>query len=67
MPKKKRKPQLVIENGEPTAVIIDISEYERMLERLEEADDLAVLEEMRKRPLSFRPLKEFLAEYDPRV
>lgn len=67
MARKKRKPQLVIEDGEPTAVILEISEYERLLERLEDADDLAALREMRKRPIQTRPLSEFLAEFDPRV
>lgn len=67
MAQKRRKPQLVVENGEPTAVILDIDEYERMLERLEDADDLAVLQEMRSKPMSFRPLTEFLQENDPRV
>lgn len=63
----KRKPQLVVEDGEATAVILDIAEYERMLERLEEAEDLAALQEMRKKPLRFRPLSEFLDEYNPSV
>lgn len=67
MVRKKRKPQLVVEDGEPTAVILDIEEYEQLLERLEEADDLEVLQEMRKKPLKFRPLSEFLDESKPRV
>ena len=67
MPRRKRKPQFVIEAGEPTAVILDINEYEQMLERLEEIDDLAVLKEMRKKPSKLRPLDEFLKEYNPRV
>ena len=67
MTRKKRKPQFVVEDGEPTAVILDISEYEQLLERLEEIDDLATLREMRKTPLKFRPLCEFLDESKPRV
>ena len=67
MARRKRKPQFVVENGEPTAVILDIDEYEQMLERLEEADDLAVLQEMRTKPLKFRPLSEFLEEHNPSV
>lgn len=65
MVRRKRKPQFVIEDGEATAVILDIEQYEQMLERLEEADDLAVLQEMRSKPMKFRPLSEFLEEHDP--
>lgn len=64
---KKQKRQFIIEDGEPTAVILDISEYEELLERLEEAEDLASLREMRKKRLKFRPLHEFLDEYNPSV
>lgn len=67
MVRRKRKPQFVVEDGAPTAVILDISEYEELLERLEDTEDLAALREMRKRPLKFRPLGEFLEEYGPRV
>jgi hypothetical protein len=67
MGRRKRKPQFVIEDGEPTAVILDIDEYEDLLQRLEDAEDLTTLREMRKKPLKFRPLSEFLDEYDRRV
>jgi len=61
----RRKPlDIVIRNGKPAAVILDINEYEEMLERLEDAEDLKMLREMRKRPLKFRKLEEFLKEYD---
>ncbi|MBC8116391.1 MAG: type II toxin-antitoxin system Phd/YefM family antitoxin, partial [Candidatus Saccharimonas sp.] len=53
--------------GEATAVILDINEYAQMLERLEETDDLAVLQEMRNKPLKLRPLEEFIQEHNPRV
>jgi len=62
MERRKRKAQLVVEDGEATAVILGIAEYETMLERLEEAEDLAALREMRKEPMELRPLRAFLAE-----
>ncbi len=37
------------------------------LERLEDAEDLKALAEMRKRPLSFKRLEDFLKEYLSRV
>ena len=64
---RRKPPQLVMEDGEPAAVILDIEEYRDMLERLDDLDDLKALEEMRKKPLKFRKLDDFLAEYAPRA
>lgn len=64
---KRTHPQIVIKNGKPTAVIIDIDEYRQMLERLEDLEDLQTLEEMRQSPLRFRKLEEFLEEYETGV
>jgi len=38
-----------------------------MLERLEDLEDLNMLKEMRKSPLKFKKLEEFLEEYHPSV
>jgi hypothetical protein len=38
-----------------------------MLARLEDIEDLKALEEMRKKPLKFRKLEDFLQEYRPGV
>jgi len=56
------KPQVVMKNGKPNAVIINIRDYQNMLERLEDKEDLADLEKMRKGGLHFRKFDEFLAE-----
>lgn len=64
---ERRSPDIIVRNGRPAAVILDIDEYERVLERLEDLEDLETLREMRQRPLEFRTLEEFLAEYHPRV
>ena len=53
--------------GEPTAVILDIDEYQEILERLEDIEDLKMLKDMRKTPLKFRSLDDFLKEYAPSV
>jgi len=53
--------------GKPTAVFLDINEYQEMLERLEDVEDLKMLEKMRKKPLRFRSLDDFLKEYTPGV
>ena len=64
---KRRSPELVLRDGKPAAVIVDIDEYQDMLERLEDADDIKMLEEMRKRPLEFQRIGDFLKEYNPSV
>jgi len=65
-PKTKRKePEIIFRGGKPVAVIIDIDEYQEMLERLEDAEDLKILAEMRQKPLKFKKLEDFLAEYKP--
>ena len=67
MTAKRQDPESVLRNRKPAAVILDIDEYREMLERLEDAEDLKALVEMRKKPLNFRRLTEFLEEYGPRA
>ncbi len=64
---KRQVHEIILKDGKPKAVILDIKEYQEMLERLEDTEDLRFLEKMRKRPLKFRRLEEFLKEYDPHV
>ena len=65
--RKKKPPELVLRGGKPAAVILDIDEYREMLERLEDMEDLKMLEGMREKPLKFRALDDFLKEYSPGV
>ncbi|MDY6952288.1 MAG: type II toxin-antitoxin system Phd/YefM family antitoxin [Thermodesulfobacteriota bacterium] len=60
---KRKAPEIVFRGGKPSAVILDIEEYRELLERLEDAEDLRMLEDMRKKPLKFRSLDSFLEEY----
>jgi PHD/YefM family antitoxin component YafN of YafNO toxin-antitoxin module len=64
---KRKAPEIVLREGKPSAVILDIDDYREMLERLEDLEDLNMLKEMRKRPLKFRKLEDFLKEYQPSV
>ena len=64
---ERRSPEIILRNGRPAAVILDIDEYQDMLERLEDMRDLEMLKEMRDTPLEFRKLGEFLTEYEPSV
>ncbi len=60
---KKKGPEIILREGRPSAVILDIEDYRELLERLEDLEDLAVLQEMRKKTLKFRKLDDFLKEY----
>lgn len=60
--RKSKHPEVILRRGKPSAVILDINDYQEMLERLDDADDLKMLQEMRKKPLKFRKLEDFLEE-----
>jgi len=56
------EPEIVTKKGKPVSVILPIKAYERMLERLEDAADIAYLKKVRTRPLSFRSFDDYLAQ-----
>ena len=56
------EPEIITKNGKPVSVIIPIKEYAEMLERLEDAEDVAYLEKARLKPLHYRPLEDVLAD-----
>jgi prevent-host-death family protein len=60
--RKRRDTEIVMRGGKPTAVILSIEEYRKLLERVEDAEDLKALRAMRKRPLRFRKLEDFLKD-----
>jgi hypothetical protein len=62
---KSKSPDIIFRDGKPAAVVLDIDEYQALLERLEYLDDLKTLREMRKKPLKFRKLEDFLQECEP--
>ena len=55
------EPDIVIRKGKPVSVILPIKDYQAMLERLEDAEDIAYMKKARTRPLSFRPFADYLA------
>jgi PHD/YefM family antitoxin component YafN of YafNO toxin-antitoxin module len=57
-----REPEIVTRKGKPVSVIIPIKDYEELLERAEDADDVASLKRARKRKLNYRSLEDYLAE-----
>jgi len=61
------EPEIVSRNGKPVSVILPIKAYQELLERAEDAEDIAWLRKMRKKPLYYRPLSEYLADRKARV
>ena len=59
---KKKPLQIVYQDGQPSAVILDMQDYIEMLERLEDLEDLEMLNEMRSKPLEFRSLEDFVEQ-----
>jgi hypothetical protein len=55
------EPELVTRNGKPVSVILPIEVYQELLERLEDADDVAWLRRARLKPMSFRSLDDYLS------
>lgn len=56
------EPEIVMRHGKAVAVILDIEDYHELLEKAEDVESLRLLEEMRKGPLEFRRLEDFLSE-----
>lgn len=56
------EPEIVTRKGKPVSVIISIKDYQELLERVEDSDDVAWLKRARSKPLHYRPLEGYLAE-----
>ena len=56
------EPEIVTKNGKPVSVILPIKHYQEIMERLEDAEDVAWLKKARRKKLHYRPLEELLAE-----
>jgi PHD/YefM family antitoxin component YafN of YafNO toxin-antitoxin module len=57
-----REPEIVTRNGKPVSVILPIKEYKELLERAEDAEDIAWLKRARRKKQHYRPLEEYLSE-----
>lgn len=54
------KTQVIVRNGKPRAVILDIKKYESLLEMAENREDLAELRRIKKEKTIFRRLEDYL-------
>ena len=48
-------------------MIVDIEVYQEMLQRPEDIEDINMLAEKRRKPMSFRKLDDFLQEFPRRI
>jgi antitoxin (DNA-binding transcriptional repressor) of toxin-antitoxin stability system len=56
------EPEIITKKGKPVSVILPIKQYQEILERLEDADDVAWLKKARRKKLHYRPLEDVLAD-----
>lgn len=56
------EPEIVTKNGKPVSVILPIKRYQEIMERLDDAEDVAWLKKARRKKLHYRPLEEVLAD-----
>ena len=56
------EPEIVTRKGKPVSVILPIKDYEELLERVEDDEDIAWLKKARRKKLQYRPLADYLAK-----
>ena len=56
------EPEIVTKKGKPVSVILPIKQYQEILKRLEDAEDVTWLKKARRKKLHYRPLKDVLAD-----
>ena len=56
------EPGIITRKGRRVSVIIPIKAYQEVIERLEDAEDVAYLKKARRKPLHYRPLADVLAD-----
>ena len=56
------EPEIVTRKGKPVSVILSLKNYQELLERLEDAEDVAWLKRLRRKPLNYITLDDYLAK-----
>jgi len=59
-----REPEIVTRNGKSVSVILPIKEYQKLLERAEDSEDVAWLKRARCKNFHYRPLEDYLAKHN---
>jgi len=53
------RPNLIVKNGKPQAVILDLREYGHLLDIAEMKSDLNELKKIKRTKTTFRPIEEY--------
>jgi hypothetical protein len=56
------EPEIVMRKGKPVSVILPIKEYEELLERAEDVEDITWLKKARRKKLQYCSLDDYLAK-----
>ncbi len=56
------EPEIVTRKGKPVSVILPIADYQELLERVEDVEDVAWLKQARCKPQKYRQLEDYLTE-----
>jgi hypothetical protein len=59
---KIKEPEMIYKSGKPTAVILPLAEYNKLLELAEDIVDIADLKKARREGMCFRPFSEYVKE-----
>ena len=62
-----KEPEVIYRKNKPVSVILDIDEYNDLLERLEDIEDLKFIEKIKTEKLTFKKLDDFLKDYNSNV
>ena len=54
------KTKIILKNGKPSAVILDIKKYETLLEAVEDRKEIEELRHLKKIKTSFRLLEDYM-------
>lgn len=57
------KPKIILENGQPSEVILKWKDFQELLERVEDVYDLAEIKKFKNKKLVFKNIDAFLKEY----
>jgi hypothetical protein len=57
--------EIVTRKGKPGSVLISVEDYEELMECLEEAEDVAWLKRVRRKPLDYGPLEDHVVDRTP--
>ncbi|MBU2508511.1 MAG: type II toxin-antitoxin system Phd/YefM family antitoxin [Bacteroidetes bacterium] len=60
--KNKKNREIIYRNNKPVSIILDIREYEKMIERLEDIEDIEFVKKIKSNSMSFIKLEDFLTE-----